>query len=172
VTAFRRAVGGRLGKPRRGCRPEGRADRGRRGRARQRRQHPQSRDAADLTAERSATTPRAESAADLQGIDVASHQHPGGAPIDWNQVAGAGYRFVAIKATEGNYYFNDDYYADDRSGAAAAGTYTYPYHFAIPDVSGGIAQADYFLDREQGSPGGNGHLYSRGFAFASLDRQR
>ncbi|HEX2130037.1 MAG TPA: GH25 family lysozyme [Actinophytocola sp.] len=96
--------------------------------------------------EQRAATPPAMAAADVQGIDVASHQHPGGAPIDWNQVAGAGYRSVAIKSSEGNYYTNP-YYPGDRTGAAAAGMYTYAYHFAIPNVSSGTAQADYFLDR-------------------------
>lgn len=89
-------------------------------------------------------TPRLN-AADAEGIDVASHQHPNGAAIDWTQVAGAGKRFTAIKATEGDYYTNP-YYAGDRSGAAAAGMYTFPYHFAIPHITSGTAQADLFLD--------------------------
>src|SRR5689334_20011263 len=35
------------------------------------------------------------------GVDVADHQHPHGAAIDWSQVADAGYKFAFIKATEG-----------------------------------------------------------------------
>jgi hypothetical protein len=40
------------------------------------------------------------------GVDVADHQHPHGAAIDWSQVAAAGYKFAFVKATEGNYYVN------------------------------------------------------------------
>jgi GH25 family lysozyme M1 (1,4-beta-N-acetylmuramidase) len=76
------------------------------------------------------------------GVDVAGYQHPGGAAIDWNQVAAAGYRFAFIKATEGNYYGNP-YYAADLAQATAAGLYAAGYHFAIPDVSSGTSQADY-----------------------------
>ncbi|HEY1706065.1 MAG TPA: hypothetical protein VGG75_40815 [Trebonia sp.] len=38
------------------------------------------------------------------GIDVASGQHPDNkdSDIDWPDVAAAGYRFAAIKSTEGN----------------------------------------------------------------------
>jgi GH25 family lysozyme M1 (1,4-beta-N-acetylmuramidase) len=77
-----------------------------------------------------------------KGIDVASFQHPGGAAIDWPQVAAAGYSFAAVKATEGDYYANP-YYASDVSAAKAAGLYVTGYHFAIPNVSPGAAQADY-----------------------------
>ncbi|MCT2582954.1 GH25 family lysozyme [Actinophytocola gossypii] len=100
---------------------------------------------AELDEER-AENPPAMAAADVEGIDVASHQHPNGAAIDWGQVAGAGYRSVSIKASEGTYYTNP-YYAGDRAGAAAAGMYTFAYHFAIPNWSNGTEQADYFLDR-------------------------
>jgi GH25 family lysozyme M1 (1,4-beta-N-acetylmuramidase) len=81
----------------------------------------------------------------VQGIDVASAQHPLGAAIDWTQVAGHGYKFVFIKSTEGSYYPNP-YYAADASAAAAAGLIVAPYHFAIPNYSGGALQADYALD--------------------------
>ena len=37
---------------------------------------------------------------------MAAFQHPGGAPINWAAVAAAGYKFAAVKATEGNYYVN------------------------------------------------------------------
>ncbi len=81
----------------------------------------------------------------VQGIDVASVQHPLGAAINWTQVAAAGYKFVFIKSTEGSYYPNP-YYAADASAAAAAGLIVAPYHFAIPNYSGGAFQADYALD--------------------------
>src|SRR6185437_1279055 len=78
------------------------------------------------------------------GVDVADHQHPHGAAIDWSQVAAAGYKFAFIKATEGDYYANP-YYASDLAQAKAAGLYATGYHFAIPNVSDGASQADYAL---------------------------
>ena len=36
----------------------------------------------------------------LTGVDVASYQHPGGAPIDWQAVRDAGHSFAFVKATE------------------------------------------------------------------------
>ncbi len=92
-------------------------------------------------------------ASQVKGIDVASHQHPGGAAITWSKVAGAGYRFAGVKASEGNYYTNP-YFAGDQDGAHAAGMYAFAYHFAIPNVSGGAAQAGYLLDRARYSPDG------------------
>lgn len=80
----------------------------------------------------------------LNGVDVASFQHPNGAAINWADVAAAGYHFAAIKATEGNYYTNP-YYAKDAADALAAGMYVAAYHFANPNSSNGTptAQADY-----------------------------
>jgi GH25 family lysozyme M1 (1,4-beta-N-acetylmuramidase) len=77
-----------------------------------------------------------------RGVDVAAAQHPGGAGIDWPRVAAAGYSFAAVKATEGTYYANP-WYGADTAGAAAAGLQVTGYHVAIPNVSGGAAQADY-----------------------------
>jgi GH25 family lysozyme M1 (1,4-beta-N-acetylmuramidase) len=88
-----------------------------------------------------------------QGIDVASFQHPGGAAINWTQVAGAGDTFAAVKATEGNYYTNP-YYASDITAARAAGLYVTGYHFAIPNVGNAVDQADYAV--ENGSYAGDG----------------
>ena len=56
----------------------------------------------------------------LDGIDVASHQHPGGAAIDWDAVAASGQSFAFIKATEGTGYGNP-YFSADSAKAAAAG---------------------------------------------------
>jgi GH25 family lysozyme M1 (1,4-beta-N-acetylmuramidase) len=93
------------------------------------------------------------SASTLQGIDVASFQHPGGAPIGWSAVAAAGYKFAFIKVTEGSYYGNP-YYAADAAGAQAAGMLVAPYAFAIPNYSGGALQADYALDHANYAPDG------------------
>lgn len=84
-------------------------------------------------------------AANAQGIDIASYQHPNGAGIDWGQVAGAGYKFAYIKATEGNYYQNP-YYGGDAAGAGGAGMFRGAYHFAIPNGADGATQADYLLN--------------------------
>jgi GH25 family lysozyme M1 (1,4-beta-N-acetylmuramidase) len=84
----------------------------------------------------------------LQGVDVASFQHPDKAAIDWTQVAGAGIQFAAVKATEGDYYQNP-YALTDLAGAQAAGLSTIAYAFAIPNGNGSSAnpatQADYLL---------------------------
>jgi GH25 family lysozyme M1 (1,4-beta-N-acetylmuramidase) len=64
----------------------------------------------------------------VQGTDVSSLQ---GASINWTDVAGAE-RFVAVKASEGNYYTDTPDYGDDVTAAAAAGLYVMPYVFANP----------------------------------------
>ena len=92
----------------------------------------------------------------LWGVDVASYQHPGGAPIDWAKVAAAGYTFMAAKATEGNSYVNP-YYFSDVAGARAAGLYVTAYHFGIPNISGGASQARSFV-AHSGYRAGNGIL--------------
>lgn len=78
----------------------------------------------------------------LNGVDVSVDQ---GSNIDWTEVAGAGYDFASIKATEGNYYVDPDY-ETDAAKAVAAGMYVAPYHFANPPKSTGAAQADYAYD--------------------------
>jgi GH25 family lysozyme M1 (1,4-beta-N-acetylmuramidase) len=83
-----------------------------------------------------------------QGVDVASFQHPNKAPINWQQVAADGIQFVAVKATEGNYYKNP-FALTDLAAARAAGLSTVAYEFAIPNGNGGSAspatQASYLL---------------------------
>ncbi len=55
-----------------------------------------------------------------------------------------GIAFVYIKATEGTGYQNP-YFSQQYEGSYKAGLIRGSYHFARPDVSGGAAQADYFL---------------------------
>ena len=87
----------------------------------------------------------------LPGLDVAAFQHPvssahpGGAAIYWDTVARAGYKYAAVKATEGDYYVNP-YAAGDLKSAKAAGLDVAPYHFAIPNASGGAAQAQFAVE--------------------------
>ncbi len=78
----------------------------------------------------------------VRGIDVAAFQHPNGRAINWAAVAAAGYKFAAVKATEGNYYVNP-WVARDLAAAKKARLFVTAYHFAIPNVSGGAAQARY-----------------------------
>ena len=87
------------------------------------------------------------------GVDVAADQHPGGAAIEWSRVAAAGYTFAAVKTTEGDYYTNP-WYAGDAAGAAEAGLAVTGYHFAIPNVSGGAAQADFAVSHLGDAAGG------------------
>jgi GH25 family lysozyme M1 (1,4-beta-N-acetylmuramidase) len=94
----------------------------------------------------------------MPGLDVAAYQHPvtsqnpKGAPIDWPQVAAAAYRFAAIKGTEGDYYVNP-WAATDLAEARAAGLDIAPYHFAIPNVSGGQQQAEFAVEYSGYMPG-------------------
>jgi GH25 family lysozyme M1 (1,4-beta-N-acetylmuramidase) len=87
----------------------------------------------------------------LPGLDVAAFQHPvskqfpGGAAISWRAAAAAGYKFAAVKATEGDYYVNP-WAASDLAAAKAAGLDVAPYHFAVPDASGGAAQAQFAVE--------------------------
>ena len=65
----------------------------------------------------------------VQGTDVSSLQGAS-TSINWTSVAGSEH-FVAVKATEGNYYTDPDYQGDVNA-AADAGLYVMPYVFANP----------------------------------------
>jgi GH25 family lysozyme M1 (1,4-beta-N-acetylmuramidase) len=112
--------------------------------------------AAPATAASTVASPSA--AATMPGLDVASYQHPvtsqypHGAPVNWQQVAAAGYRFAAIKGTEGDYYVNP-WVTTDLSGAKAAGLDVTPYHFAIPNGSSGQQQAEFAVEYSGYTPG-------------------
>jgi len=80
----------------------------------------------------------------VHGIDVAAFQHPNGAVINWADVAGAGYKFAAVKTTEGNYYVNP-WAASDMSVARLVKMYVTPYAFGIPNVSSGTEQAQFLV---------------------------
>ena len=79
--------------------------------------------------------------AGLQGMDVSSHQPS----VDWNRARSLGARYAYVKATEATSYINP-LYARQTSGAVGAGMLHGAYHFAIPNVSSGRAQADYFVN--------------------------
>jgi len=74
----------------------------------------------------------------VQGVDVASFQHPNGTAIDWAKAAAAGIRFAGVKATEGDYYTNP-YAPADLTGARSAGLSTVAYAFGIPNGNGSSA---------------------------------
>ncbi|APT86647.1 glycoside hydrolase family 25 protein [Corynebacterium flavescens] len=86
-----------------------------------------------------------------RGIDVASHQHPGGAPINWGNAKGDGQSFAFVKATEGTDYVND-YFVQDTLGAAAAGLKVGAYHYARPKMSA-KTQAAHFASQLALVPG-------------------
>jgi len=79
----------------------------------------------------------------LEGIDVSRYQ----GTISWSRVAGAGKRFVVMRATLGETYV-DPTYATNHAGAEAAGLPVAAYHFATPSSSPGdaVRQADSFVD--------------------------
>jgi len=86
----------------------------------------------------------------VQGHDVSSHQ----GVVDWPKAWAAGARFVYVKATEGTGYVNPRF-SQQYNGSYQVGMLRGAYHFARPDVSGGAAQANYFVDHGGGwSPDG------------------
>ena len=89
----------------------------------------------------------------VRGIDVASYQHQNGTAIGWASVARTGYKFAAIKTTEGNYYVNP-YAISDIVSAMSAGLYATVYHFAIPNITTGAVQAQFALKYSKYRSGG------------------
>ncbi|HEX3781053.1 MAG TPA: GH25 family lysozyme [Pseudonocardiaceae bacterium] len=74
------------------------------------------------------------------GLDVSGHQ----GAIDWGSVSSGGGSFAYIKATEGTYYTNPDF-AQQYNGSYSSGLVRGAYHFATPNTTDGVSQADYFL---------------------------
>lgn len=84
------------------------------------------------------TDPRPEPRPTL-GIDASHHQ----GDIDWAAVAGDGYEFAYLKASEGS-TFTDPRFADNRERARRAGLRVGGYHY-FSLCSGGAAQAAHFV---------------------------
>ena len=78
---------------------------------------------------------------DAMGLDVASYQ----GNVDWGAVARGGGSFAYAKATEGVTYTNP-YFGQQYNGSYEAGLAHGAYHFALPDVSDGATQANFFVD--------------------------
>lgn len=88
-------------------------------------------------------TQGAMSAQDISGplgMDVSGHQ----GTVDWGGASGNHAVFAYVKATEGTYYTNPDF-AQQYNGSYQAGLIRGAYHFATPNTSDGVSQADYFL---------------------------
>lgn len=85
----------------------------------------------------------------VEGIDVSGWQHPGGAPIDWHEVAEAGKRFVIVKATQGPTGLNSYLHADV-TAAAEAGLLVGVYHYAVPNTGDAALQAEWFTSACEG----------------------
>ncbi|HWC79714.1 MAG TPA: GH25 family lysozyme [Pseudonocardiaceae bacterium] len=81
-----------------------------------------------------------DSSAGTIGIDVSHYQ----GDISWGAVAGAGVRFVYMKATEGS-GFVDPAFSANYTGSTGAGMVRGAYSFALPDRASGAAEASYFL---------------------------
>jgi len=83
------------------------------------------------------------------GVDVSSHQHPGGAPIDWKRVRASGVSFAYIKATEGpskgRSTYRNPWFKRDWDAAGAAGLQRGAYHYARPRLP--ISTAGYDADQ-------------------------
>jgi GH25 family lysozyme M1 (1,4-beta-N-acetylmuramidase) len=100
-----------------------------------------------------AATKQAMALTTVRGVDVASYQHLDGAAISWASVARTGYKFAAIKTTEGNYYVNP-YAISDIVAAMNTGMYATVYHFAIPNITTGAVQAQFALKYSRYRSGG------------------
>ena len=74
----------------------------------------------------------------VRGIDVSHHQ----GPIDWAAVAADGVDFAYIKATEGG-NFRDTRFAENWTGAGAAGIARGAYHFFTLCRSGTLQAANF-----------------------------
>src|SRR5215469_4332763 len=89
--------------------------------------------------------PASAAPAGLPGMDVSSYQ----GNVNWSAAYNHGARFAYVKATEGTYYTNP-YFAQQYNGSYNVGMIRGSYHFAIPNNSGGGAQADYFVNHGGG----------------------
>jgi GH25 family lysozyme M1 (1,4-beta-N-acetylmuramidase) len=81
----------------------------------------------------------------LKGLDVSSWQ----GNVDWPTAKAHGARFAYVKATEGTGYTNP-YFAQQYNGSYNVGLIRGAYHFALPDVSDGTSQADFFVSNGGG----------------------
>lgn len=89
--------------------------------------------------------PEAALVTQTQGMDVSGYQ----GNVYWTGAYNNGARFAYIKATEGTSYRNP-YFAQQYNGSYNAHIIRGAYHFALPNVSSGTAQADWFVNHGGG----------------------
>jgi GH25 family lysozyme M1 (1,4-beta-N-acetylmuramidase) len=91
----------------------------------------------------SAVTPMAGSwrPPGIQGMDVSNYQ----GNVDWPTAWAQGARFAYVKASEGTFYTNPSF-SQQYSGSTAVGMYRGAYHFAMPTLTSGREQANFFVD--------------------------
>ncbi|WP_279578863.1 lysozyme [Fodinicola feengrottensis] len=87
-------------------------------------------------------------ATQVPGMDVSAWQ----GNVDWQTAWNNGAKFAYVKATEGTGYVSPNF-AQQYNGSYNVGMIRASYHFARPDVSGGAAQADYFVSHGGGWSG-------------------
>ncbi|WP_276307989.1 GH25 family lysozyme, partial [Arthrobacter ruber] len=79
------------------------------------------------------------------GVDVSSHQ----GTVNWQSAWNQGARFAYTKATESTNYRNP-FFDAQYNGSSNVGMLRGAYHFAIPSVSSGSQQANYFINNGGG----------------------
>ncbi|HEX2247108.1 MAG TPA: GH25 family lysozyme, partial [Arthrobacter sp.] len=84
----------------------------------------------------------------IQGMDVSGWQPSVNWQTEWN----LGARFAYVKATEATSYKNPSF-GSQYSGSYKVGMIRGAYHFAIPNVTSGKVQADYFVNNGGGWAG-------------------
>ncbi len=87
------------------------------------------------------------------GMDVSGWQADSAthsiSQVNWTEQWRMGARFVYVKATEGN-SFRDNSFSSHFTGASKVGMLRGGYHFALPNQSGAITQADFFVNNGGG----------------------
>lgn len=81
----------------------------------------------------------------VYGIDVSGWQ----GNVNWSYWWNQGKRFAYVKATEGTSY-RSPYFSQQYVGSYNIGMIRGAYHFALPNVSSGAAQADFFASNGGG----------------------
>ncbi|WP_367182121.1 lysozyme [uncultured Arthrobacter sp.] len=81
----------------------------------------------------------------IQGMDVSAYQ----GNVNWATAWAQGARFAYVKASEGTFYKNPNF-NQQYNGSANVGMYRGAYHFAMPTLTSGREQANYFVDNGGG----------------------
>ena len=95
-----------------------------------------------------AVTPAGVLGMDVSGWQADSNTHTS-SQVDWTGQWRLGARFVYIKATEGS-SFRDGSFSSHFQGASNVGMLRGGYHFALPNASGAVTQANFFVDNGGG----------------------